>query len=85
MPLDIKKELVKLLKEKSLVITNQEDALSAIDFVAELMDFYRIETEQTEPYATRSIEEMRSAYKQIRDLEDFINEYYDNVSSSITD
>lgn len=85
MQLNIKKELAKLLKEKSTLIMNQEDAALAIDFVAELMDLYRVETEQTESYATVSIKEMKEAYKHIRELEDFVNEYHYDISAPTTD
>jgi hypothetical protein len=58
----------KIMKEH-LISSNQE-AESAIEFVRDLLEREIEETEKNEPYATKSIEEMKVAVKQVSNLLD---------------
>jgi len=49
-----------------------EDAEEALEFALELMEGYKKHTEETETYATISINEMEKAIDKLHDLDDLL-------------
>jgi hypothetical protein len=72
--MDIKVEVNNLIKKHSLLLIMDEDVERAIDFVGELMDLYSLHTKQTEPFAVKSINDMLTSYRLIRDLPEFVED-----------
>lgn len=68
-----KKDLIKKAMQNNMILSEKE-AEDAINFVEELLGIEIKDTEENEPYATRSIQEMKSAQRQIYSLTDVINE-----------
>lgn len=65
----MKREVLERLM-RSHLISNNEEAMEAINFVTELLEEEADYTEETEPYATDSINRMRTASRSVRDLQD---------------
>lgn len=66
-----KAELKKLMKEHCIAPSELDDV---IDFVAELLYMRRRELEDKEPYATRTIDILFNAEREVYDLIDYISE-----------
>ena len=66
-----KGKLKELMKEHCIVPSELDDV---IDFVAELLYLRRMELEDTEPYATRTIDDLFKAEHEVYDLIEYINE-----------
>ena len=56
----------------------QSEIESAINFIEDMLLELAKETEKNEPYATNSIQRMRDAAKEVRDLEEAIWEAMEN-------
>lgn len=68
-----KKELIKQAMKRNTILSEQE-AEDAINFVEELLSIEIEDTEKNEPYATRSIADMKVARNQVLNLTDVVNE-----------
>lgn len=68
-----KKELIKKAMKRNTILSAQE-AEDAINFVEELLSIEIEHTEKTEPYATKTITDMKTARNQVFDLTDVVNE-----------
>lgn len=66
-----KKELDELLKQHCLVYSELDDV---IDFVVELLCMRRKKLIDDEPYATRAIDRLLTAEREVYDLSDYISE-----------
>lgn len=66
-----KAELNKLMKEHCIVPSELDDI---IDFVSALLYMRRKELEDNEPYATRTIDMLFNAEREVWDLLDYISE-----------
>ena len=66
-----KAQLNELMKQHCIVPSELDDV---IDFVAELLYFRRRELEKEEPYATRTIDSLFNAEREVYDLPDYISE-----------
>lgn len=66
-----KVELNKLMKQHNIVPSELDDV---IDFVAELLYMRRKELEDNEAYATRMIDILFNAEREVYDLIDYISE-----------
>lgn len=62
-------EKLKEIMKRHLICSNDE-AIEAINFVMELLEEEADHTQETEPYATNSINRMLEASRKVRDLED---------------
>jgi ferritin len=65
----MKKEKLLNLMRKHL-ICNNEEAIESINFVMELLEEVVSHTQDTEPYATSTIDRMLKAIGEVKDLED---------------
>lgn len=54
------------------LISSDNEAMEAIEFVAELLELAIDETEANEPYATRSIQEFKTAFERVRSLDSYL-------------
>ena len=66
-----KNKLKELMKQHCIVPSELDDV---IDFVAELLYLRRSELEDTEPYATRTIDDLFKAEHEVYDLIEYISE-----------
>ena len=66
-----KSKLKELMKRHCIVPSELDDV---IDFVAELLYLRRIELQDNEPYATRTIDILFNAEREVYDLIDYISE-----------
>jgi hypothetical protein len=69
----MKEQIKKLMRENGMVATHEVEA--AINLVADLLDIFADNTEETEPYATNWITDTRKAASRVHDLHDFVNEH----------
>ena len=69
-----KAKLKELMKQHCIVSSELDDV---IDFVAELLYMRRKELQDTEPYATRTIDILFNAEREVYDLIDYISELED--------
>lgn len=65
----MKKETLQKLMNKHYISSNNE-AQEAIDFVMELLEAEADHTEETEPYATSTIDELIKASRSVSNLQD---------------
>ena len=66
-----KSKLKELMKQHCIVPSELDDV---IDFVAELLYLRRTELQDNEPYATRTIDILFNAEREVYDLIDYISE-----------
>ena len=65
-----RKQLEEIMKQNSIFL--QSEVEYAIDFVEDMLYALADETKANEPYATKSIERMESAAREVRDLNSVI-------------
>lgn len=61
-----RKQLEEIMKQNSIFL--QSEVEYAINFVEDMLYALADETKENEPYATKSIERMESAAREVRDL-----------------
>jgi uncharacterized Zn finger protein (UPF0148 family) len=71
------KEAIRKAMRTTIGIVDKQSALEAIEFVTELLEIDIENTEKNEPYATRSIADMRAARSRVQFLTDMIEEELD--------
>lgn len=67
-----KQEKIEKLMKKYMF--NKSEAEDAVEFVEELLDIEIEYTKEKEPYATKSIEEMETAWRVVRNMYDIFDE-----------
>ena len=70
-----KKELVKIMDKHNFF---ESEIDSAIDFIEDMLETLANKLEKNEPYAVNTIKNMRTAAREVRDLEMVIWEAMDN-------
>ena len=69
-----KEELEKVRNEHYLYIYSDMDAYEAVSFVADLLEAEANSLREHEPYATRTIERLEQAYREVINLEPGLEE-----------
>jgi hypothetical protein len=72
----MKEQIKKLMRQNGMVAAHEVEA--AINLVADLLYAFADDTEENEPHATRSIQEMREAASRVSELQLSVSDALDS-------